>query len=118
MGKPIRIQLSRMKGWRMPANTVNCARPGKWGNPYKVGEDIFIGLDIVTGLEITKPGPKNQREAVNLFQEHTLAGCESRLIVIKELAGKNLACWCKLGTPCHADLLLSVANPNTQSASS
>lgn len=29
---------------------------------------------------------------------------------IWELAGKNLACWCELGSPCHADVLLEVAN--------
>jgi hypothetical protein len=33
-----RVQLSRKKGWRMPPNTVSVARPGKWGNPFKVGE--------------------------------------------------------------------------------
>lgn len=27
-----------------------------------------------------------------------------------ELAGKNLACWCKPGEPCHADVLLELAN--------
>jgi Domain of unknown function (DUF4326) len=37
MTKPIRVQLSRKKGWRMPANTVNVARPSKWGNPFVVG---------------------------------------------------------------------------------
>lgn len=27
-----------------------------------------------------------------------------------ELAGKDLACWCKIGDPCHADVLLELAN--------
>lgn len=27
-----------------------------------------------------------------------------------ELKGKNLACWCKLDEPCHADVLLELAN--------
>jgi hypothetical protein len=26
------------------------------------------------------------------------------------LRGKNLACWCKPGEPCHADVLLEIAN--------
>ena len=26
------------------------------------------------------------------------------------LRGKNLACWCRPGTPCHADVLLELAN--------
>ena len=29
------------------------------------------------------------------------------------LAGKNLACWCKLTDPCHADVLLEIANEVT-----
>ena len=28
----------------------------------------------------------------------------------KELSGKDLACWCPLGEPCHADVLLKIAN--------
>jgi hypothetical protein len=36
----------------------------------------------------------------------------------EELAGKNLACWCKVtnsGAPCHADVLLELANMEGQS---
>jgi hypothetical protein len=29
---------------------------------------------------------------------------------IRQLRGKNLACWCKPGQPCHADILLELAN--------
>lgn len=29
---------------------------------------------------------------------------------IAELRGKNLACWCPLDQPCHADVLLELAN--------
>ena len=36
--EPIRVQLSRKKGWKMPANTVKVCRPGKWGNPWRVGD--------------------------------------------------------------------------------
>ena len=32
------------------------------------------------------------------------------LSTLHELKGKNLACWCKPGTPCHADVLLRMAN--------
>ena len=31
---------------------------------------------------------------------------------VSELRGKNLMCWCKIGKPCHADVLLAVANRN------
>ncbi len=32
------------------------------------------------------------------------------LLVRMELAGRNLACWCAIGDPCHGDVLLEVAN--------
>lgn len=35
----------------------------------------------------------------------------SQLDQVREaLAGKNLACWCPLDQPCHADVLLELAN--------
>jgi len=33
---------------------------------------------------------------------------------LSELRGKNLACWCKPGEACHADVLLALANDETQ----
>ena len=33
-----------------------------------------------------------------------------------ELAGKNLACWCPLDQPCHADVLLEIANREEEAA--
>lgn len=29
---------------------------------------------------------------------------------VSKLKGKNLACWCPLDKPCHADILLKIAN--------
>jgi integrase len=37
MTRPLRIQLSRKKSWRMPPNTVKVDRSTKWGNPFIVG---------------------------------------------------------------------------------
>jgi hypothetical protein len=33
---PSRIQRKRSKGWRMPAGTLYCGRPGVLGNPFPV----------------------------------------------------------------------------------
>ena len=85
---PKRIQLKRTKGWRMPANTVNVARPSKWGNPYKLGTCLI----------------PDQAAAVAAFEANL------PLTDFAALRGKNLACWCKPGTPCHADVLLRIAN--------
>ena len=52
-------------------------------------------------------------EALRLYREHLLATPELLAAVKTQLAGRDLACWCKLADPCHADVLLSVANPGT-----
>ena len=94
-GSPIRVQLSRRKGWRKPENTIVCSRPGRWGNPFRVGDDV-------PGLKGT---PMDAEDAVQAFE----VLCVPHL-PIHELRGKNLACWCRLGTPCHVDALLRLAN--------
>lgn len=44
------------------------------------------------------------------------AGCRVVRVTVddvrRELAGRDLACWCKPTDPCHADVLLSIANTN------
>ena len=93
---PRRIRLSRRRGWRKPAGAVVVARPSKWGNPFVVDQS------------------RSRAEAVRLFER---ALCDERLgypltaaDVRHELAGRDLACWCPLDEPCHADVLLVVAN--------
>lgn len=87
---PWRVQLRRTKGWRLPPNTVNVARPTRWGNPFKV----------------TWPTGPAAQNAVDAFRD----------MVVREqwdlspLREKDLACWCRIGDPCHADVLLELAN--------
>ncbi len=84
--RPQRIQLSRRKGWRMPENTVKVDRTTKWGNPWTAANSGSV-------------------DPVMRF------ACETApLLPIEELRGKHLACWCKLDQPCHADVLLEIAN--------
>lgn len=99
--KPIRIQLSRKRGFKLPPNTINCARPGRWGNPFKVGPD------------------RTQGDAVGAFRiwltiEGVTAGIPERkqwmLDHLHELRGKNLACFCKPSEPCHTTVLIALAN--------
>jgi hypothetical protein len=102
---PQRIQLRRTKGWRLPPNTVVVSRPSKWGNPYKVAP-AFVS-DAIIIPEITP------ELAVHLFREnweHRLKTFLSARETLSELRGKNLACWCALDQPCHADVLLELAN--------
>lgn len=111
MTQPTRITLSRAKGWRMPANTVRVARPSKWGNLFRIGEVAvrWGGPDIFERVEV-----KDAATAVALFEEWCRQHIDQHpaimLAALAELRGKNLACWCKPGTPCHADVLLELAN--------
>jgi hypothetical protein len=103
-GKPTRIQRKRTKGWKMPPNTVYVGRPTKWGNPYRAGKPK------------SRYWPdkrfRTPAEAVELFGEWLMQADEGQLKdeVVLELRGKNLACWCPLDQPCHADVLLEIAN--------
>lgn len=88
---PKRIQLKRTKGWKLPPNTVNVARPGKWGNPYTIAE---------YGRELAVRNFRNKMEGLIAI----------RTIDLRALRGKDIACWCKLEDSCHGDILLSLAN--------
>ena len=96
--QPVRIQQHRTKGWRKPDNTASVARPSKWGNPCKVG-DLWVGIPIQTRAEAVAAFR-------HLVQENPSYATEART----ELAGKNLMCFCPLDQPCHADVLLEIAN--------
>lgn len=93
---PQRIQRKRTKGWRMPAGAIYVGRPGRWGNPYKAGRD-GSAFDCVALYE--KLVKSNLFSVLNEFE------------IRSELGGKDLACWCRLDQPCHADVLLRLANP-------
>jgi hypothetical protein len=95
---PDRIQLSRAKGWKMPPNTVKVDRTTRYGNPYRPGMfRDFTAADAV----------RHFRSWVSGDLSHRSAGIPPDL---EPLRGKNLACWCKPGEPCHADVLLELAN--------
>ena len=89
---PDRIQLSRAKGWKLPPNTVVVSRPSRWGNPLKVGA---LGV------------PDAETAVMRYRAWLTTGPCVPDLTPLR---AKNLACWCKPGTPCHADVLLELAN--------
>lgn len=110
---PVRLQLSRAKGFNLQAVSVATnglpaivvSRPSRWGNPYKVSP-AFVS-EGVTIPAITA------ESAVQLFRERWQAMLKQWPSAHDDLAplrGKNLACWCRPGQPCHADVLLEIAN--------
>ena len=80
----------------MPENTVSVARPGKWGNPFRIGD--FGIPDAAMAVFVFKQWMTDRKQAGVKLPDPS------------ELRGKNLACWCKLDAPCHADVLLELAN--------
>jgi hypothetical protein len=110
----------------MPENTVKVCRPSKWGNPFRIGGYFMLGgvgksplgewcwmeriiwkpADVDDALATGFVLVENQAQAVEMFERLM----KSSPWKVDDLRGKNLACWCKEGTPCHADVLLDLAN--------
>lgn len=93
---PRRIQLSRRAGWRKPPGVLVVSRPSRWGNPFVISAD------------------RSRAQAVAQFERSLIAGDGAVPYTVddvrRELAGRDLACWCPLDGPCHADVLLRLAN--------
>jgi len=110
MTAPKRIQLRRTKGWRKPEGAVVVARPSKWGNPFRVGARIDAIGRRAAGVLIG-----SRAEAVGLYRSHAATWRHDKVREVRsELAGRDLACWCPLDQPCHADVLLEIANGGTR----
>jgi hypothetical protein len=112
--KPKRIQRKRIKGWRMPPNTVSVCRPGKWGNPYKVVPVGGLWGLYCPEINATTAHSRKKinvvRASIEFFRDECADRPEFRDEIRKELKGKNLACFCRIDQPCHADVLLEIAN--------
>lgn len=91
---PERIQRSRAKGWKKPENAVYVGRGSDWGNPFKAPTNDAIGraYAVVQFAGYCPP-------------DSPLAEAARRI-----LRGKTLMCWCPQDQPCHADILLQIAN--------
>lgn len=136
-----RIQRQRKKGWRMPEGAVYVGRPSRWGNPFSADSErvreFARRLDFwpteQTGryyaarlFGLWMEGPRRveslRRWGPTLeFVEGWIGGTaymEGVGVIdvpmrpdITPLRGRDLACWCPLDQPCHADVLLELANP-------
>lgn len=94
-----RIQRRRVRGWRKPPGAICVTRPGRWGNPF---DHRLYGAPL----------------AVQLFREWLddparfpdQPAPPSTDAIRAALTGHDLACWCRPGAPCHANVLLAIAN--------
>ncbi len=116
-----RIQRQRTKGWRMPEGVVYVGRPTRWGNPFTVGKTIRWHADADVRLwqwgdldGIPDEWVMTREQAVRSYAKwlRCAVGRSGWAMAVDtfELTGHNLACWCPLDVPCHADVLLHLAN--------
>lgn len=116
---PRRIQMSRQKPWRADnPDAVVVARPSKWGNPFGVGsiiDGLVLDRDRAVGFYtnwLTNSLDENGRYVFGDTDYHGVeaSGRPSVEEIRAALRGRDLACWCPLDQPCHADVLLRIAN--------
>lgn len=129
MSTPKRIQRQRTKGWRTPEGAIYVGRPTRWGNPWRAlptadGWGVFARTD--NGLEwwLQRVGIVSKAQAIAITVEQYRMGIvkwaedeygsedepDPVAYALDDLRGHDLACWCPLDQPCHADVLLELAN--------
>jgi hypothetical protein len=107
---PKRIRFPRgEKGWQKPPNTVIVTRPSRWGNPFVVQPGLKPGTKIYRRRRIYTT-VLTAEDAVRRFREHMEASPQRQAEAKRDLRGFDLACYCELDQPCHADVLLEIAN--------
>ena len=116
---PQRIQRKRERGWRMPEDAVYVGRPARWSNPFTVREfgqirSVVLFSNALSGywnpsLFSADEPDDLVGEAYRLHGWMRLTGRHAE-VVAADLAGHDLACFCPLDQPCHADVLLELAN--------
>lgn len=122
---PQRIQRKRTKGWRTPLCSCGCGKPARyvgrstrWGNPWGIGATVTItsrfgptrqileSIDAPAAVDLYRVWITRVHIADVPFDPYRLS--------LSELRGHDLACWCPLDQPCHADILLQLANRGEQ----
>lgn len=83
---------------KIPPDAIYVGRPSKWGNPFRVQANINGPLKFAA-----------HRTAVKLYEGWINEQITAGFLGVEELRGKDLVCWCA-PLPCHADILLRLAN--------
>lgn len=114
-----RIQRRRTAGWRMPPGAVYVGRGTRWGNPNRIIQSRASGLWLVTHPLGSPTGDFATATAARAFaartyRTHLASHPDLVADARRDLAGRDLACWCPLPAPgrpdhCHAAVLLEIA---------
>lgn len=105
---PKRIQLRRTKGWKIPPGTIKVDRSTRFGNRYIINDNPVLHVD--GKLHDVSDAATSVR--LHLEELQYWASRNPRMVqeLLAPLRGKDLACWCKPGEPCHADNYILMAN--------
>jgi hypothetical protein len=128
--QPRRIQRRRTKGWRAPAGAIYVGRGTRWGNPCtqvrypaldgteweregRLGKTsgqrhAFVHPDKTVTWHLVQDATPEQ--AVEMFRRWLTEAPSLTAAVREHLSGRDLMCWCPTDEPCHADILLELAN--------
>lgn len=126
MTSPQRIKASRRKGFNLQHHSLSLngcaailvAREGPFGNPfsaeaarnYKLPDPQRTAVenfeDWLTGRPWDWRALSPDRLDLQLLEDRR----QHILAHLPALRGFNLACWCNPDCPCHADVLLRLAN--------
>lgn len=118
---PKRLQRKRTKGWRKPANAVIVDRTSRWGNPFRPYSSVYIEnhhLRMGNAREgsVTLVQVGSREHSIELFRLYAWTRAYQDPQWLAPLVGKDLLCYCDLDRPCHADVLLELANRDQREA--
>jgi hypothetical protein len=137
---PQRVQRRMTGGWKAPLDALGrppkyVGRPGQYGNPFRIhGGHTSVGpmwrvavntwkhipADECVCAYVTSSIPLGPSAVVSLYRDLLTVRQRDEPDRFREwlapLAGRDLMCWCPLAdergapVPCHADVLLELAN--------
>lgn len=117
MTTPVRLRLSRAKGFSLQAlsiatnglTAVKVDRTSRWGNPFTA--QAFWDAGYKGSIETANANCVGAFKAWMIGESHWAhGGVLPEKPDLAPLRGKNLACWCDHGLPCHATVLIELAN--------
>lgn len=108
---PERIQRRRARGWRLPPGAKIVDRTSHFGNPFTVADATAEGFEDpqLTVVELHADWLAGHGRPVYLVKGRRYDR-DWVLNHLHELRGRDLACPCPPGTPCHADTLIALVN--------
>lgn len=108
-------RMQRIRGRRMAEGAVYVGRPTMWGNPYRVVRDRG-GWNVTASPRndlrmLARPVTRRLATIYAVAQYMALFDDPARASDARRwLRGRDLVCWCRPDEPCHADVLLMLAN--------